>query len=209
MRVGIFGGTFDPIHNGHLAIAQTAINELPLDRVLFIPAAIPPHKLNQEISSAEIRLELVKLAVADNPQFEISTIELDRDGPSYMVDTVRQLKTEHPEWDLYLIIGADNLLGFHEWRQPDEILRFCRLAVYPRYESDIQNVPKELLNRCVIFKAPRMEISSSYIRRLVYEGKSIRYLVPDCIDDYIRRKQLYRHHLRTENGTVETGHCIG
>ncbi|MDQ7065850.1 MAG: nicotinate-nucleotide adenylyltransferase [candidate division KSB1 bacterium] len=206
MRVGIFGGTFDPIHNGHLAIAQTAINELPLDKVLFIPAAIPPHKMHQEISAPDIRLKLVQLAIADNPQFEFSTIELDREGPSYMVDTVRQLKAEHPDWELFLIIGADNLLGFREWHQPKEILQRCKLAVYPRYEADVQQVPESLLKHSVIFKAPRMEISSSYIRRLVFEGKSIRYLVPDTIDAYIRQEGLYGRHLRAENGEVETGH---
>jgi len=191
MRIGIFGGTFDPIHTGHLAIAQTAINEIPLQRVLFIPANIPPHKLKQPISPPQVRLEMVQLAVADHPQFEVSTVELEREGPSYMVDTLRLLQQRYPGAEFFLIIGADNLLGFQTWHEHEAILQLCRLAVYPRYESDLEQAPAELLRRSIVFKAPRMEISSSYIRGLVRQGKSVRYLVPDVVAEFIQQKRLY------------------
>lgn len=193
MRIGIFGGTFDPIHNGHLVIAQTAINEIPLDQVLFIPAGIPPHKTDHEITSPELRLALVQEAIAGNPRFGVSTVELERQGPSYMIDTLKHFQSDaqHRNDRFFLIIGADNLITFQHWYHYDEILKLCTLAVYPRYESDLLKAAPEVMERAIVFKAPRMEISSSYIRDLVKQGKSIKYLVPEAVERFILRHRLY------------------
>lgn len=192
MRIGIFGGTFDPIHNGHLTIAQTALNELPIDKVLFVPAGSPPHKVDQHISAAPARVALVKLAIAGNPAFDISEIEIQRRGPSYTVDTVNELASMYPSpAKLFLIIGADNLVHFEKWRSPEEILAKATLAVYPRYGYEISRVAPRLLERAVILNAPRMEFSSSHIRELLRAGKSIRYLVPDAVEKAISKERYY------------------
>jgi nicotinate-nucleotide adenylyltransferase len=193
-RVGIFGGTFDPIHNGHLIIAQCALTELGLDKILFIPAASPPHKKRQNFSPPEIRCRLVESAIAENKQFELSTIELERPGPSYMVDTLTELDA-HPPFraaELYLIIGADNFITFSQWREPGRILSLAKLAVYPRFDSapDISN--REILQNTIFFHAPRLEISSSHIRSFVRRGKSVKYLVPDGVEKCIEELKLYR-----------------
>lgn len=194
MRVGIFGGTFDPIHYGHLVIAQTAFNEIPLDKVLFVPAAIPPHKENQMISPAAIRCRLVELTIADNDAFALSKIEIERVGPSFMVDTLMQLRDDprYATAQFYLLIGVDNLIQFHTWRRYADILQLATLAVYPRYNADITRVAGALLEKSIIFQAPRMEISSSYIRRLVKNKMSIRYLVPPRVEEYIYSQGLYK-----------------
>lgn len=192
MRIGIFGGTFDPIHHGHLVIAQTALSELELQKVYFVPAGVPPHKMNENISPAATRLRLVQLAIEDNPAFAISRIEIDREGPSYMAQTLELLrKSLSAEDEMFLILGADNLCEFHSWHQPEKILRLAKVAAYPRYEFDVSDVPESLLRQVRIFHAPRMEISSSYIRDLVRQGRSIRYLVPDRIAHEIEANGIY------------------
>ncbi|RMD99264.1 MAG: nicotinate (nicotinamide) nucleotide adenylyltransferase [Calditrichaeota bacterium] len=194
MKVGIFGGTFDPIHYGHLVIAQTAVNEIPLDKVIFVPAGTPPHKIGHPISPANIRQQLVELAIEGNPRFSSSAVELQREGPSFMVDTLAQLKSlpEYAGCEFFLIIGADNLLTFLSWRKPHQILKNCRLAVYPRYEADLDLADPALIQQALVFKAPRMEISSSYIRNLVRHNKSIQYLVPAKVEAFIHEHSLYR-----------------
>ena len=194
MQIGIFGGTFDPIHNGHLIIAQTAVNELALNKVLFVPAGAPPHKLDNKILEAELRCHLVELAIESNTCFALSRIEVDRQGPSFMVDTIEQLAGQ-PEFSMaefFLILGADNLLQFESWRDPERILRYCKLAVYPRYEADLAQLDPDFMEKVVLFSTPRMEISSSYIRELVRLGKSVRYLVPDGVERFIQQQGLYR-----------------
>lgn len=193
-RVGIFGGTFDPIHIGHLIIAETALSELGLDKVLFIPAANPPHKTDREFSHPEIRRQLVEAAIADAARFEISRIELKRPGPNYMVDTLAELKADstYRSAELFLIIGADNCVTFQQWRHYERILSYAKLAVYPRYESDLTKMRWGVLQHAVIFKAPRMEISSSYIRELVRTGKPVDYLVPHAVESLIKSLCLYK-----------------
>ena len=194
MQIGIFGGTFDPIHNGHLIIAQTAVNELALTRILFVPAGAPPHKLKNKILDAELRYQLVEKAITGNERFAVSRIEIDRKGPSFTADTVQTLASsaEYAGAKWFLILGADNLLHFSSWHQPERILRYCKLAVYPRYEADLAQVDASLLQQVVLFDTPRMEISSSYIRDLVRQKKSIRYLVPDVVEKMIQEWKLYQ-----------------
>jgi len=193
-RVGIFGGTFDPIHIGHLIIAETALFELGLDKILFIPAANPPHKIDREFSLPEIRCQLVEAAIAGTARFEISRIELKRPGPNYMVDTLAELKADpiYRSAELFLIIGADNCMAFRQWHRYERIFSYAKLAVYPRYESDSTKMHRGVLQHAVIFKAPRMEISSSYIRALVRAGKPITYLVPPAVENLIGTLCLYK-----------------
>lgn len=193
-RIGIFGGTFDPIHNGHLIIAQVALTELVLDKVLFVPAAFPPHKKLQKFTSPEIRCQLLELAIAENKKFELSKLELERPGPSYMVDTLTELRV-HPLYksaEFFLIIGADNYITFSQWRESSRILSLANLAVYPRFESVPDMTNREILQRTKFFNAPRLEISSSSIRLLVKQGKSVKYLVPDSVEKFIKKLNLYR-----------------
>lgn len=193
MRLGIFGGTFDPIHCGHLVVAETARAELHLERVLFVPAAQPPHKEAQALSPWQDRLTMLQLALAENVDFEISLLELQRAGTSYTVDTLRAL-SQTPELaraEFYLIIGEDSLAAFHTWREPEAILELARLVVYPRIEAAAQNTSSASL-RYHRLNAPVWGLSSSEIRRRVRDQLSVRYLVPEDVRKYIAEKKLYR-----------------
>ncbi len=192
-RIGIFGGSFDPPHIGHLIVAQTAISDLNLKKVLFIPAAQPPHKPGRRLANAKQRLEMVNEAIANNACFEASHLEIDRQGVSYSIDTIKwiQQSEEYAGSKLFLIIGADNFLTFRSWRAPDEILRLCQLAVYPRVEHEIKKRHFEEIAPAVILNAPRIEISSSHIRASVQAGKSIKYLVPQPVEEIIVSSRLY------------------
>lgn len=194
MRLGIFGGTFDPVHLGHLIIAETACNELQLESVLFMPAPNPPHKNAEQLTDVSHRLAMLQFALGGNPRFTISTLELQRPGPSYTVDTLHLLKIlpEYREATFYLIIGADSLRDFHKWRAPETIMQLAKLVVYPRAEdmavSAASSVTKSyhLLHGCVL------EISSTDIRHKVKNNISIRYLVPDAVQHYIEAHGLYK-----------------
>jgi len=191
-RLGIFGGTFDPVHIAHLAIAEWAREDLRLDEVVFIPNRIPPHKTTFTVTSPECRLEMLQLAIAGNPYFSISTIEVNRDGPSYTVDTLRSLRQapEYANADLFLIIGADNLIEFDQWRSADEIQKLCVLAVYPRYGIQIDKERSIYSERAILLKAPLLELASAEIRRRLTAGHSIRYLVPEPVFEYIERSSI-------------------
>ena len=184
MRLGILGGSFDPVHHGHLILARAALEELKLDRVLFVLASMSPHKTNAKISTPDDRMNMLRLAIADEPNFEASDIELDRPAPSYTVDTLRELSRLQPDAELVLLIGADNVEKFPTWREPDEIARLARIAVLDRGGV---NSPHSwpVVRRSV-------DISSTDIRQRVSAGLSIRYLTPDAVCDYIRRQGLYR-----------------
>jgi nicotinate-nucleotide adenylyltransferase len=183
MRLGVLGGTFDPVHNGHLAAARAAAAALRLDRVLLVPAAQPPHKANVH-ASAEQRLAMVEAAVAGDPLLAASRIELDRPGPSYTVDTLRALA---PQGELFFICGADVLAQFTAWHRWQEILRLAKLAVVSRPGADVASPLPVLWVRGVV-----LDISSEDIRRRVREGRPIRGLVPEAVEAIIRREGLYR-----------------
>jgi nicotinate-nucleotide adenylyltransferase len=192
-RLGFFGGTFDPPHVGHLALAEWARERLRLDRVLFVPAGSPPHKRGARLSSAASRLAMTRLAVRGHPAFEVSTIELERSGRSYTVETLRKLRAGRPGQRWFLVIGADSLAEFHTWRDAEEILELATLAVAARPSALASEPPPPPSGRRVVrLDNPVFAVSSSLVRSRVRAGRSIRYLVPDAVGAYIARHRLYR-----------------
>jgi len=195
--IGILGGTFNPPHMGHLVMAQEALDQLELDRVVFMPVAVPPHKEAREDPGAEARLELSRLAVAGDERFEVSPLEVDRGGASFTVDTLRELHDVEPEHDLTFIVGGDMAQSLPAWREPEAILSLARLAVAEREGVGREDIARRLESlhdggRVVFFDMPRIDISSSSIRRRVSEGRPIRYLVPDAVAEAIAEQGLYR-----------------
>ena len=190
MNIGIFGGTFDPPHHGHLIAAQDSCAALSLDRLIFVPAAVPPHKRATGVSAAEVRLEMLRAAVADNPAFEISTIELERSGPSYTVDTLRELAATHPGDRLHLLIGVDQVREFSSWREPDEVQRLASIVMLERSGSGAAGQEVSFVRQTVA--VTRIDISSTMIRKRVHNGEPIRYLVPAAVAEIIDRLALYR-----------------
>jgi len=188
VNVGIFGGTFDPPHLGHLIAAQDACAALSLDRLLFVPAAEPPHKDNERVTSALLRLEMLHAAIADNSTFEISTIELDRSGPSYTVDTLRQLHAERPGDRLFLLLGYDQVRAFGTWHEPEEVLRLAENVMLARIGGDRTNAA--FVQQTV--SVTRIDISSTLVRARQAAGESVRYLVPEAVAKIIEREGLYR-----------------
>ena len=185
MQTGIFGGSFDPIHHGHLILARAALEELSLDRILFVPANLSPHKTDTKPATAQDRLAMLKLAIAGEPCFETCDLELHRPPPSFTVDTLRELKTRHPDDRFTLLIGADNVAKFDTWREPDEIRQLARIAVLDRASG--QAAPDWPVVRRLV------DISSTDIRARAAAGRSIRYLTPDPVCDYIAAEGLYCH----------------
>ena len=214
-ELGVFGGTFDPIHIAHLAIAEAARDALGLARILFIPAGQPPHKAGWRISPAEDRLAMIEAAIADNPAFAVSRMELDREGPSYTVDTLRALHDGTGDGagggdagdgrpDLALILSADAFLGLPTWRDPERVLALATLVVAPRegfpeaddafLERKFPGVP----TRAVFLDGPRLRLSGSDLRSRARAGRSLRYLVPDAVAAYIGDHDLYQDSRRIE-----------
>src|SRR5690606_19926739 len=188
VRIGILGGTFDPPHIGHLIVAQDAWNALGLDRVLFVPAAVPPHKRGRVSTPAEVRLAMVEAACADDPRFEASDLEIRRGGTSYTVDTLRALKERDPQGALFFLLGADQFREIHTWRSPEELVRLAELVAlsrpgYPNVEPQIGLPYRRLDVTCV-------DISATEIRRRVVAGEPIRYLVPEAVEAIIRAHGL-------------------
>ncbi len=197
--LGILGGTFDPIHHGHLAIAEEVRETLGLERVLLVPAANPPHKPGRPVTSARHRLAMVELAVAGNAAFAVSRLELDRGGASYTVDTLLALRADRggDASDPWLILSAEALAGFPTWREPDRILELSRLAVVPRAGHELLDggwVAGHLPgreDRIRFLPGPLLPISGSVVRRRAAVGRSVRYLVPDAVARYIADHRLY------------------
>jgi nicotinate-nucleotide adenylyltransferase len=192
MKLGIYGGTFNPPHQGHLIVAQSVKDQLKLDKIVFVPCASPPHKPNKGLASAQYRLEMTLEAVRYNPCFEVSDVEIARGGVSYTIDTVRFFTERFPGSPLFLIIGVDNYLEFDTWRQPQEILELADLVVMNR-----EGFPKPTMNRADIRKArfvdvPNIGISGTMIRLNVKSGRSIRYLVSEEVEKFIETHSLYR-----------------
>lgn len=190
-KLGIFGGTFNPPHIAHLLAAESVRDHLKLDKILFVPAAIPPHKLKEDIIPAKHRLEMVRLAIRGNPSFELSDMEVRRKGPSYTIDTVRELRRIRPGDDIFFIMGIDLLTDFDTWKEPDKILEECTLVAMNRPGFDLAVVDKDLLARIELVNVPSVDISSTNIRRRVKSGRSIKYLVTADVEDYIRRNSIY------------------
>jgi nicotinate-nucleotide adenylyltransferase len=199
MKLGVLGGTFDPIHNGHLAVADEVRKRLELDEILFVPAGQPWLKAGKPLTEAEHRMEMVRLAVADRPYYKLSTMEIDREGPSYTVDTMSELKNQRADEDeLFFILGWDSLAELPEWREPERIIRLCQLVAvprpgYPRPDLKVLESSIPGLNeRVTVLDKPTVDISASDIRERAAKRLSISGLVPDAVARYIRENGLYR-----------------
>ena len=198
LRIGILGGTFDPIHFGHLAIAEAALDRLDLDRVILIPAGRPWLKSDQMVTSAAHRLAMVRLAIEDRPELEVSTIEVDRPGPTYTVDTLAELRRELGSGvDLYLILGMDSVRELRRWRDPERLFGMCTVVAVSRPESvDVSTAEIECEfpaahGRIKTTRGPMLDISATDIRMRVAEGRSISNCVPPSVQRYIRQHGLY------------------
>ncbi|MBI5396659.1 MAG: nicotinate-nucleotide adenylyltransferase [Verrucomicrobia bacterium] len=191
MKLGIFGGTFNPVHLGHLLIAEDAAEAFKLDRVVFVPSATPPHKRPRVLAPAAHRVRMVKLAIQGNSRFTCSDIEVRRGGPSYSVETLRHLRAAMPRAQFYFIIGTDSLRELHRWKEAPDLVKLCEFICLTR--------PGERVARCRLrgARVRRLtghptDVSSTDIRNRLARGATIRYLVPDAVRRYIERHRLYR-----------------
>ena len=197
MRVAMLGGTFDPVHLGHLIGAQAAAEQLELDRVLFVPAANPPHKLNVPITPAEHRVAMLERALAGSERFSLYLDEITRSGSSYTIDTVRRYRQSELQEgdDLFFIVGADNLAELHTWKNWEALCREVKFVVLARegFQPDNESLEKKLGSAQILWvKMPLIGISATGIRNSCASGSSIRYLVPDSVAEYIESRGLYR-----------------
>jgi nicotinate-nucleotide adenylyltransferase len=194
MRLGIYGGTFDPVHYGHLLAAEQSRERCALDEVWFVPAAVPPHKRGESITPGRQRTEMLELAVAGMPQFRVSRMELERTGPSYTVDTLIELKRDDPSRELFLILGADSVSDFPTWYEPRRIAELATLVVVNRGLT-----PPELgclsdltgPHRPIVVSMPAVDLSATDIRERVRAGRSIRFMTPRAVEAYIQQHRLY------------------
>jgi nicotinate-nucleotide adenylyltransferase len=200
-RVGIFGGTFDPIHLGHLILAEQCREQVGLDQVWFVPAARPPHKLDRPLTRFDQRVEMIALAIAGQPSFRIDELEKDRAGPSYTADTLGELRRQHPDCEFCLMFGADTIADLPNWRDPSRVVAQAGLAVSGRPGHAIPTAEqvRAMLRDCdpsalryQAVESPLIDISSRDLRSRVALGKSIRYMVPRAVECYIDEKKLYR-----------------
>ncbi len=198
-KIGIMGGTFNPIHIAHLMIAEIAYYELELDEVWFMPSKNPPHKQNEQILDDKHRVHMVELAIESNPHFKFSSVELEREGLTYTVDTLEDLTIKYPDNDYYFIIGGDSLFKFDKWKEPEKILKLTKIVAFGRDHvpdnqlmNRIDQLKKMYQGEIIYLKSPNMDISSSLIRDLNKEKKSIRYFVPKEVEDYIKKEKLYQ-----------------
>lgn len=207
-KLGIMGGTFDPVHIGHLACAEQARDAFGLDAVVFVPTGNPVFKRGRNVTPAHQRLEMCTMATADNASFDVSSLEIDRGGDTYTVDTLRQLRAFYPDnVDLYFITGADAVLSILKWRDSAAIANLAHLIAVTRPGSEItEEFKAELAVKTgfdiLYLQMTALSISSSMLRGFVAAGKSIRYLVPHCVYDYIERTGIYRAGVQAEEGSM-------
>jgi nicotinate-nucleotide adenylyltransferase len=201
MKLGIFGGSFDPIHYGHLLLAESAREQLALDQVWFIPAAVAPHKQSKTATSSKQRIEMLELAIAGHEAFRLSTLEIDRGGVSYTVDTLQDIHEQLPEAELFLLMGADSLADLLTWREPERICELAWPVVSRRAdapEPDFATLahlvtPARLLQmEALRLQMPIIQFSSTDLRARAAEGRSLRYRTPPAVEQYIRAQGLYR-----------------
>jgi nicotinate-nucleotide adenylyltransferase len=196
LRIGILGGAFNPPHVGHLVHAQEALVQLGLDRVTFVPTARPPHREIEQDPGAEVRMEMCEAATAGDERFTVSRTELEREGPSYTVDTLRVLHDASPDDELFLLLGGDQAAALPDWREPEEVLRLATVTAVERVGWSRNAIVIKLgrlrgAENVRFLDMPLIQVSSSMIRRRAAEGKPIRYLVPERVLDYIQEKGLY------------------
>jgi nicotinate-nucleotide adenylyltransferase len=195
MKIGILGGTFNPIHIGHLILAEEVREKLKLDKVVFVPTYLPPHKDNSDIAPAKARMAMVKLAIRGNRYFLASDMEIRRDGRSYTIDTLKEFKKIYPQDELYFIIGSDLLKYLDDWKDWDEIAKMVKFIVatrpgYPLEEISTYIASRETGASTVAIRA--VDVSGFEIRKAIKENRSFRYLVPEVVYKYIGKKNLYR-----------------
>jgi len=198
MNIGVLGGTFDPIHMGHLIIAEETKVRLNLDEILFMPAGLPWLRMDSPISAAEHRVQMVRLAIGDKPYFKLSTMEIERAGPSYTVDTIAELRgVLGARGELFFILGWDSLAELPKWREPSRLIKMCYLVAVPRVGYSLPDlkfmeaVIPGLAERVIMLDTPEVDITASAIRDRVAQGLSIGHLVPEPVDKYIREQGLY------------------
>ena len=197
-KIGIFGGTFNPIHRMHIKIALKAVEQAGLDKVIFVTAALPPHKNSTGIVSGEQSHEMVKLAIKDYPQFEASSIEIDRKGKSYTYYTLMEFKRQYHDDELFFIVGGDSLAYLHKWYRAEEFMKLCTFIVYPRDGDSGEKLERECDwlrdnygTKCIILNAAEDNISSTEIRNVVNSGGSADDFVPDAVAEYIKQNKIY------------------
>ncbi len=197
-KIGIMGGTFNPIHNGHLFLAENAYEQIGLDQILFMPSKNPPHKAKPEMITDQQRVDMINLAIQNNPHFSISTIELERDGYTYTADTLTLLTKEHNEVRYYFIVGADSLFMMQDWHQPQVIFDLCTVVAAGRDHVDGAKLAaqaeflKEQYHADIqLVEMPTMQIASADIRNRVAQNKTIRYYLPEQVAEYINQHKLY------------------
>ncbi|MFH0762536.1 MAG: nicotinate-nucleotide adenylyltransferase [Candidatus Omnitrophota bacterium] len=188
MKIGILGGTFNPIHNGHLILAGECLKELGLEKVIFVPTHLAPHKDNSDVVDAAERLTMIKMAVAANTNFAVSETEIERGGRSYTIDTIRELKIKYPADQLYFIAGSDLLKYLDEWKDLKEIIKMVKFVVATRPSYPLEKFPSYIQTLAI----NALDISGYRIRGLIKEGSSVRDLLPQAVFDYINKKGLYK-----------------
>ncbi len=198
MRLGLLGGTFDPIHYGHLLLAAQCKEQCKLKEVCFIPSGDPPHKEKTKITAAKKRVEMLEFATACDPSFTISQIELNREGTTYTVDTLRAIQTERPDAELFFLMGADSLDDLPTWKEPKEIVKLATIVAVNRGDDPLPTIDnitaalgEEVASRIQFVTIPGVEFSSSDIRQRIAEDRCIRYMVPRAIEAYIWEQRLY------------------
>ncbi|PKL05614.1 MAG: nicotinic acid mononucleotide adenylyltransferase [Synergistetes bacterium HGW-Synergistetes-1] len=196
-RIGIMGGTFDPIHYGHLRAADEAHAAFGLSEVIFVPTGQPPHKTGERVSSADKRFMMTVLATVDCPYFSVSRIEIDKTGKSYTIDTLRQLKSlpEYLDTEFYFITGLDAVLDIVSWKNPEEIMSLCKFVAVSRHgytHTRMEELPEDLRSAIIPLEIPLLAISSTGLRERVRKERSIRFLVPPSVEHFIRKYSLYK-----------------
>ena len=193
MRIGIIGGSFNPIHYGHLVSASEVCNKFKLDKVIFVPSSINPLKSTSNLAEAHHRLNMIKLAIADDPRFDDSDIEIKRGGTSYAIDTIKTFVKEYgKDVNIYFIIGIDAFLEINSWASPDALLRMCKFIVTSRPGYDIREIKPVFKKHTETMEITCLRISSSDIRKKIKSGTPIRYLLPEKVENYIQKHKLYK-----------------
>jgi len=188
MKIGILGGTFNPIHIGHLILAEEIREKLKIDKIIFVPTYLPPHKDNSNIADARHRYKMIKLAIKTNKYFSVSDIEIKRDGRSYTIDTLREFKRLYPHDELYFVTGSDLLKYLDDWKDLNEIIKMVKFVVATRPGYPLERMPAYISTMAI----RAVDVSAFEIRKAIKENKSFRYLVPEAVLNYINKNKLYR-----------------